>query len=90
MRHHRVASGLKLDELDLQIGTIIVRSGKGAKDRMVYMSTDAHSAVMDYLRVKQTVRTKAIFRCTREPLRAGLSRFVASGKGFNSTPGNQA
>jgi len=53
--------GLKLDDLDLRRGTIIVRSGKGAKGRMVYMSTDAHSAVMDYLRVRQTVRTKALF-----------------------------
>jgi site-specific recombinase XerD len=54
-------ASLKLDDLDLRRGTIIVRSGKGAKGRMVYMSTDAHSAVMDYLRVRQTGRTKALF-----------------------------
>ena len=54
-------AGLKLDDLDLRKGTIIVRSGKGAKGRMVYVSTDAHSAVMDYLRVRQTVKSKALF-----------------------------
>jgi site-specific recombinase XerD len=54
-------AGLKLDDLDLRKGTIIVRSGKGAKGRMVYVSTDAHSAVMDYLRIRQTVKSKALF-----------------------------
>ena len=54
-------AGLKLDDLDLRRGTIIVRNGKGGKGRMVYMSTDAHSAVMDYLRVRQAGRTKALF-----------------------------
>jgi len=54
-------ASLKLDDLDLRRGTIIVRSGKGAKGRMVYMSADAHSALKDYLRVRQTGRTKALF-----------------------------
>ena len=54
-------AGLMLDDLDLRRGTIIVKSGKGAKGRMVYMSTDAHSAVKEYLRVRQTGRTKALF-----------------------------
>jgi site-specific recombinase XerD len=54
-------AGLMLDDLDLRRGTIIVRSGKGAKGRMVYMSTDAHRALMDYLRVRQSIRIKALF-----------------------------
>ncbi|MEM5789170.1 MAG: tyrosine-type recombinase/integrase [Syntrophobacteraceae bacterium] len=54
-------AGLMLDDLDLRRGTIIVKSGKGAKGRMVYMSTDAHSAIKDYLRVRKTGRTKALF-----------------------------
>jgi site-specific recombinase XerD len=54
-------AGLRLDDLDLRRGTIIVRSGKGAKGRMVYMSADAHSAIKDYLRVRLTGRTKALF-----------------------------
>jgi site-specific recombinase XerD len=54
-------AGLMLDDLDLRRGTIIVKSGKGAKGRMVYMSTDSHSAIKEYLRVRQSVRTKALF-----------------------------
>lgn len=54
-------AGLMLDDLDLRRGTIIVKSGKGAKGRMVYMSTDAHSAIKEYLRVRHPVRTKALF-----------------------------
>jgi len=54
-------AGLMLDDLDLRRGTIIVKKGKGAKGRMVYMSTDAHGAIKDYLRVRQTGRTRALF-----------------------------
>ena len=54
-------AGLRLDDLDLRRGTVIVRSGKGAKGRMVYVSTDAHSAVLDYLRIRQAVRSKSVF-----------------------------
>jgi site-specific recombinase XerD len=54
-------AGLMLDDLDLRRGTIIVRSGKGAKGRMVYMSADAHSAIKEYLRVRHSVRAKALF-----------------------------
>ncbi|MGO9017250.1 MAG: tyrosine-type recombinase/integrase [Syntrophobacteraceae bacterium] len=52
---------LMLDDLDLRRGTIIVKSGKGAKGRMVYMSTDAHSAIKEHLRVRQAGRIKALF-----------------------------
>jgi site-specific recombinase XerD len=54
-------AGLVLDALDLRRGTIIVKSGKGAKGRMVYMSADAHSAIKEYLRARQSARTKALF-----------------------------
>jgi site-specific recombinase XerD len=54
-------AGLMLDDLDLRRGTIIVKSGKGAKGRMVYMSTDAHSAIKEYLRLRHSVRIKALF-----------------------------
>jgi site-specific recombinase XerD len=52
---------LKLDDLDLRRGTIIIRAGKGSKGRMVYISTDAHAAIMEYLRTRQAGRTKALF-----------------------------
>lgn len=54
-------ASLKMDDLDLRRGTIVVRSGKGGKGRMVFMSTDAHSAVTDYLRARPAVRTKSLF-----------------------------
>ena len=60
---------LMLDDLDLRRGTIIVKSGKGAKGRMVYMSTDAHKAVMEHLRVRQAVRTKSLFLVDKGALR---------------------
>jgi site-specific recombinase XerD len=61
--------GLKLDDLDLRRGTIIVRAGKGSKGRMVYMSTDAHSAVMDYLRVRHAGKMKDLFLVDKGALR---------------------
>jgi site-specific recombinase XerD len=54
-------AGLKLDDLDLRRGTIAIQAGKGSKGRMVYMSADAHSAVKEYLRVRQSGRTQALF-----------------------------
>ncbi len=54
-------ASLKLDDLDLRKGTIIVTSGKGAKGRMVYVSADAHSAIVVYLGIRQSVRSKALF-----------------------------
>ncbi len=60
---------LEVDDLNLRRGTIIVRSGKGAKGRMVYMSADAHHAIVDYLRVRQSGRTKALFLVDKGALR---------------------
>ena len=54
-------AALRVDDLDLRRGTIIVRCGKGSKGRMVYMSTDAHDAVMEYLRSRPPGRTKGLF-----------------------------
>jgi site-specific recombinase XerD len=54
-------ANLRLDDLDLRRGTIIIRAGKGSKGRMVYMSADAHGAIMGYLSVRQTGRTQTLF-----------------------------
>ncbi|MGO8944081.1 MAG: tyrosine-type recombinase/integrase [Syntrophobacteraceae bacterium] len=54
-------ANLRLDDLDLRRGTIIIRAGKGSKGRMVYMSADAHGAIMEYLGVRQTGRTQTLF-----------------------------
>jgi len=60
---------LKMDDLDLRRGTIIIRAGKGSKGRMVYMSTDAHTAIKEYLRVRQAGRTQALFLVEKGLLR---------------------
>ncbi len=85
-------AGLMLDDLDLRRGTITVKSGKGAKGRMVYMSTDAHGAVMEYLRVRQGRLSgqKLFFWWTRGLSRASQSRFVVSRKDWNCMPENLA
>jgi len=54
-------AALRLDDLDLRRQTITVRMGKGSKGRMVYMSTDAHGAITDYVRTRPTVKTRALF-----------------------------
>ena len=51
LRVEKTAS-LKLDDLDLRKGTIIVRNGKGAKGTMVNVSPDALSALTDYFDLK--------------------------------------
>jgi len=60
---------LKMDDLDLRRGTIIIRAGKGSKGRMVYMSTDAHTAIKEYLRVRQAGRIQALFLVEKGSLR---------------------
>ena len=60
---------LKMDDLDLRRGTIIIRAGKGSKGRMVYMSTDAHTAIKEYLRLRQAGRTQALFLVEKGSLR---------------------
>lgn len=54
-------AGLRLDDIDLRRGTIVVRSGKKGKGRMVYMSTDAHSAVIEFLEVRPPARDRHLF-----------------------------
>ncbi|MBE3144856.1 MAG: tyrosine-type recombinase/integrase, partial [Planctomycetes bacterium] len=73
--------GLRVEEVaHLTIGviddkrrTIIVEDGKGAKDRIVYMSNDALQSLAAYLRVRPASRTKKIFLvekgpCTRQSI----------------------
>ncbi len=62
-------AGLRLEDLDFRRGTVMVRNGKGAKGRMVYMSTDAHSAVSDYLGVRPAVRTAYLFLVNKGALK---------------------
>ena len=52
---------LKLAALDLRRSQVFVHSGKGAKDRVVYLSDDAYEALDQYLRVRPASRVKEVF-----------------------------
>jgi site-specific recombinase XerD len=52
---------LHLDDLDFRRGRVVVKCGKGGKGRVVYMSSDAHSSLVEYLRKRPKTRAKALF-----------------------------
>jgi site-specific recombinase XerD len=52
---------LKLAALDLRRSQVFVHYGKGAKDRVVYLSADAYEALVQYLRVRPASRVKEVF-----------------------------
>jgi site-specific recombinase XerD len=54
-------SRLKLAALDLRRSQVFVHQGKGAKDRVVYLSDDAYEALDQYLRVRPASRIKEVF-----------------------------
>lgn len=63
----------KLEDLDLRRGRILVAAGKGGKGRMVYISSDAHRALTDYLSHRASSKAKALFlvekgTCKGKPL----------------------
>jgi site-specific recombinase XerD len=62
-------AGLRVDDLDLRRGTILVRNGKGGKGRMVFMSPDAHGAITEYLRVRRAGKEKGLFLVDRGSLK---------------------
>jgi len=52
---------LKLAALDLRRSQAFVHQGKGAKDRVVYLSDDDYEALVRYLRVRPASRIKEVF-----------------------------
>ena len=66
LRVEEVAN-LHLRDLDLKRNRIFVRNGKGGKDRVVYMSRDAHEAIIEYLRVRRPSKAKKIFLVEKGP-----------------------
>lgn len=54
-------AGLTLHDIDYNRSQIMVRSGKGNKDRVVYISHDAASALAKYLRKRPVTREKGVF-----------------------------
>jgi site-specific recombinase XerD len=64
---------LTLAALDLRRSQVFIYEGKGAKDRVVYLSNDAYRALVQYLRVRPSSRAKKLFlvekgRCKGTPL----------------------
>ena len=54
-------AGLSLTHLDLNRRKIIVRNGKGGKERIVYASDDARDALLAYLHQRSSSRIKKVF-----------------------------
>ena len=72
LRVEEVAN-LTLGVIDVKRRTILVEDGKGAKDRIVYMSDDALHDLALYLKVRPASRTRKIFLvkkgpCTGQPI----------------------
>jgi site-specific recombinase XerC len=54
-------SNLTVGAVDLKRRRIIVYHGKGSKDRVVYISDDAHDALVAYLKQRSHCRVKKLF-----------------------------
>jgi site-specific recombinase XerD len=54
-------SNLTLGAIDLKRRRLMVKQGKGGKGRVVYISNDAHDALIAYLKHRSRNRTKRIF-----------------------------
>jgi site-specific recombinase XerD len=59
---------LSLGDIDLKRRMLFIQDGKGAKDRIVYLSNDALHALLDYLKVRPTNKVKKVFLVEKGPL----------------------
>ncbi|MFH2119336.1 MAG: tyrosine-type recombinase/integrase [Pseudomonadota bacterium] len=59
---------LSLGNIDLKRRILFIQDGKGAKDRIVYISNDALAALLEYLRVRPTNKVKKVFLVEKGPL----------------------
>jgi len=60
---------LTLGDLDLRRARVLIQCGKGAKGRVVYLSNDAHEALVAYLKVRPSSRAKRLFLAEKAPYR---------------------
>ena len=60
---------LTLSDLDLRRARILIQCGKGAKGRVVYLSNDAHQALVTYLKRRPSARSKKLFLAEKAPYR---------------------
>lgn len=66
LRVEEVAN-LTMDVIDVKRRTIMIKDGKGAKDRVVYMSNDVLQALAAYVRVRSAPKIKNIFLSGKGP-----------------------
>jgi site-specific recombinase XerD len=59
---------LSLGDIDLKRRMLLVQDGKGAKDRIVYISNDALHALLGYLKVRPANKVKKVFLVEKGPL----------------------
>lgn len=59
LRVEEVAN-VSLDAMDFKHRKILIKDGKGSKDRIVYMSNDVIQALTDYLKARTFSRSKAL------------------------------
>jgi site-specific recombinase XerD len=59
---------LSLGDIDLKRRMLLIQDGKGAKDRIVYISNDALHALLDYLRVRPENKVQKVFLVEKGPL----------------------
>ena len=69
LRVEEVAN-LSLASIDVKRRRILVEHGKGAKQRLVYISDDALKALGQYLRVRPASRARKVFLVEKGPYRA--------------------
>ncbi len=75
------AEELRLEDLDLAAGRLMVRQGKGQKDRTVYLTGTLVRALTEYLTVRGEGATDHVFLCRNMPVHKDLlrSRIQAAG-----------
>jgi site-specific recombinase XerD len=66
LRVEEVAN-LTMGVIDVKRRTVLIEDGKGAKDRVVYMSNDVLQALAAYVRVRPASRAKKIFLSEKGP-----------------------
>jgi site-specific recombinase XerD len=66
LRVEEVAN-MTLKVIDFKRRKILIEDGKGAKDRMVYMSNDALQTLIAYLKARRSSRSKKIFLVEKGP-----------------------
>jgi site-specific recombinase XerD len=59
---------LSLGNIDLKRRILFIQDGKGAKDRIVYISNDALTALLEYLKVRPANKVKKVFLVEKGPL----------------------